>query len=320
MVDVVTKKQAEQQHVATVQGDEVAAAEAMAREARERAEEDTTVVEETTNEETSDWDDLLEDDVEEDEVPEDLAVEEEAEVATEEVPEEVVETTEEVPAEETAEVETEIPEVEIPTEEVSTDTRTPEQVKQEIAEAREMARDKLVDSFQLTEEQTELFAEDPGAVLANLAADLYLDIFDSVSNGLRSQMPGMLQGLMQQQKAQAAHEQSFYGAWPQLAKAEYKPTIDRITAAFRQQNPNIDSATAVQEIGAQAWVALRLPLEGLVEHTRAHPDEPAQVQQVRPNHVPASAGNTTQNARAPAQPKMNEFEQLAAELIDDDDF
>jgi len=282
-----------------------------------------TVTEEPVIQEEKEWDDMLDEGDEETSPAEEAEVpeEKEEEVAPEEVPPEEEVTTEEV--EETSpeeELKEEVPEVPVPENAPEPeDTRTPEQVQQELTQARENARDNLVDKFTWTEEQAEMFSEDPGAVLSELAADMFLDLFDSISQGLRGQMPGMVHGILQQQKAQVNYDQQFYNAWPQLAKSEHKETVDRISAAYHQQNPGVTLEKAQQEIGVQAWVALRLPLDQLLAQTQGQ-EKVVEAPVIHPSaHVPASAGNTTQLAKAPVQAPQNDFEQLADEFLQDDE-
>jgi len=323
MVDVVTQQAAQEQHVETVQAADNAAAEEMAVVAQSAPVEETAEEEASSSEEQQQWEDILaEDEEDSDEMPTDAT----PGLEDPEQPEETAleETTEEIPpveiptAEEPAAEEPEPENVEIPEAVTPEDTRTPEQVQEEITTARKTAREKLVDSFKWTEEQTEQFEENPSAVMSSMAADLFLDLYDSISQGLRSQMPGMVQGIMSQQDAMRKNEQTFYNAWPDLSKPEYRATIDRIANTYRQQYPSTDNATAVKEIGAQAWVALRLPLDQLVAQTTVEAKAPAARPAVIPNHVPASAGNAPQSAKVPVMQAGNEFESLADELLNDD--
>lgn len=322
MVDVVTQQQATEQHVTEVQAGEAQAAEEMAQAAQEAAVQDTTAEVDIPSSEAKEWEDLLTDEDSDDAVPEVKPVET---PPTEETPPEEPPAEETPPAEEVPPVEappaeeTPTPEVVVPpVEETPAETRTPEEVTAEVKKARETAHEKLVESFKWTEEQTEQFEDDPGKVMSEMAANLFLDLYDSISQGLNSQMPGMVQGIMRHQDAVRANEQKFFGAWPQLADPKYRETVDRISNAYRQQNPTTDEATAVKEIGAQAWVALRLPLDELMAHTQDAPA--AQVVPVipTPGHVPASAGNAPQSAHTPAAAAGNEYEQLATELLNDD--
>ena len=285
---------------------------------------DETVSEDANLEEwdASDVDELLADD--DDSMPEPPTPEPEPEVA------EVAE--EEPPAEDAPEPEVPEPEppmeepvaAEVPTEPEPTpevpeepeDTRTPEQVAEEVKKARESARENLVEQFKMTEEQEEDFAQDPGKFLSNLAADLYLDLYDSMMTGIQKQMPTLVAMTMNQQTARQTAENRFFEAWPQLAKPQYRKTIDRISDSYHATNKGAPAEDAIREIGAQAWVALKLPLDELLALTQA-PEKPTSPEpEVQLQHVPAGTGAARGNSPAPVQ--LNDYEQLAEEFITED--
>jgi len=322
MVQVVTNQAADTQHADEIQSAEALAAEEMAK-AAQNAPVEEPAEEPAPSSDTSEWEDLLTDDDDEtlpEEIKADVPAEEITEVPPVEPPTEVIPSVETPPVEEVVPVVETPPvdEVVPPVEEPLADTRTSEQVQTEIKAARESAHEKLTESFKWTDEQAEQFEADPGAVMSSMAAKLFLDLYDSISQGFNANMPGMVQRAMQQQQANQAAEKQFFGAWPQLDKPEYKATVDRIAIAYRQQNPTIDDVAAVKEIGAQAWVALQLPLDQLVAHTQAAPPVVPPVVIPVPAHVPASAGNAPQNARTLVKPTGNPFEVLADELIEED--
>lgn len=324
MVDVVTEQAATEQHVATVQADEVAATEEMAQAARDIAVTDVPAAVEEPSSEQKEWDELLDEADDSDVVPD---------VITETPPKEEVVPPVETPAEETPPAEIPPAEVIPPVEEVPpvepevplveeppADTRTPEEVTAEITKARQTAHEKLVESFTWTEDQAEQYEENPGKVLSEMAANIYLDLYDSISQGLNANMPGMVQGIMHQQGAVQAAEKQFFDAWPKLVNAEYRETVDRIATTYRQQFPNTDNVTAIREIGAQAWVALQLPLEELVALTQSNAVPASAETILKPaTHVPASAGNAPVAAHTPTPKTSNEFTTLADELLLDDE-
>lgn len=201
-------------------------------------------------------------------------------------------------------------------------TRSPEEVAEAVKQARETAHQKLMEHYKLTEEQEELLMQEPNKVLPDLAARMYLDLFDSLTRGMQTQMPTLINGVMQMRTAQEKQQKAFFRAWPDLAKAEYVPTIDRIKQQYMLANPNTDMDTAIKEIGAQAWVALRLPLDKLVERTQGKPQIPAPAPKpTNVTHMPANAGSVPSSARQPVQaPSNNPFVQLAEEFLDDDEF
>lgn len=212
------------------------------------------------------------------------------------------------------------PEVVIPPveEETAAETRPAEEIETELKKAREVAQEQLTEQFKLTEEQAERLVSDPNKVLPQMAAKLYLDLFDSMMQGLQSRVPAMIQQHLRQQEARQQADKAFYGAWPQLAKPEYRPVIDRIAATYQQLNPNADAERAIKEIGAQAWVALRLPIDELVRITGGGEEAAAQQPSPPPanvSHIPANSGGARQE---PPKPQLNEFGELAEEFLVED--
>lgn len=274
----------------------------------------------------SDWAEFIEESDEAQEV-----VETEPEVVAEEEPiivEEVPAKAEETPVVEEAVVAVEeevvateeTPDVVIPPsiEEVPQETRTPEEVTAAVKEARSKAHETLTSQYTMTEEQVEEFRDNPGESLAKLAADMYLDTFDSIMSAVQQQVPQMIQQITVQNNQRQAADKVFFGAWPQLAKVEYRQTIDRIAQNYRSMNPETSNEEAVKEIGAQAWVALRLPLDQLMAHTSGKPQEVVTPPPQAAVQTPASPGNASTARRAVPVVELNEFEALAEEFIQDD--
>jgi hypothetical protein len=308
MVKVVTKAEAEA----------AAAVEEAPVEAVAPTEEPVSEDANLENWDDSTVDELLADDEDSMPAPEPEPEPETAEAAEEETPAEEPEPEEpepEPPAEAAeAEEEVVVPETpEVPEE--PENTRTPEEVAEAAKKARESARENLVEQFKMTEEQEEAFAQNPGEFLSNLAADLYLDLYDSMMVGIQTQMPQMVQGIIHTQTTKTKAEQAFFKAWPQLAKPEYKATIDRISDTYSANNRGASQEDAIREIGAQSWVALKLPLDELLALTQTSaPAEPEPKVEIQ--HVPAGTGAARGNA--PKPPQLNDYEQLAEEFIFED--
>lgn len=198
------------------------------------------------------------------------------------------------------------------------ETRTPEEVTKELKVARESAHKVLMEQYVMTDEQVENFRDDPSTALATMAADMYLDTYDSIMGAVHQQVPQMIQSFMAQQEQRTIADKLFFDAWPQLNKAEYRATIDRIAQSYRTMHPKTSNEDAIKEIGAQVWVSLRLPLEGLLEHTSGKPvveEPPLKPKVVR---IPAGHGKAAAVHLQPAKENLNEFEILAEEFIQDD--
>lgn len=210
--------------------------------------------------------------------------------------------------------EPETPDIPQVPEEPEAQTPTPEDLQAQ----REQARAELAERFKLSDEQAEALLMNPNDVLPQLAADVFLDVYDQVVGAIQAKLPDVVSGILEQQRALNEERKSFFNEWPELAKPEYQPVIQRIKEAYWQMNPNASREQALKEIGAQAWVALRLPLDGLLKRAGAADEavstlqEPAQA----PPRQPAATGGG--QFEPPRERPKNEFEQLAEELLYED--
>lgn len=287
------------------------------------AEEVQTGAEESTlNKDENEWSDLLSEEGSEEEAlitegDEQPAVEGDTEVKpAEEKPEETSDETLEGKTEEELKAEEEAkkpkPEGEEKPAVIEEETKPAEEVTQALEEARVKARDQLKEKFALTEEQEDLLIQSPNKVLPELAANLYLDLFDSIMGGFQQQLPGLIRQVIQTDQVQQKQENAFFEAWPQLNKPDYQETVQRIAQSYRALNPQTSEEEAIKEIGAQAWVALRLPLEELAQVAQGGVVETAAPRQPATRRGAAEA--------VPRKPKPdNAFTQLANELIEEDD-
>ena len=335
---VKTAKQIEEERAAQLQGQEASAAAEMATRAQapEEVEEQTAGGETaSSDEEIGLWDEMLQEeevttsqsDIEEEPDDSDEATIETAETTdTDDTSKEGESAEEEAAQVETSTIaETQEGEVEVAAqpEQTTEDTRSPEEVKAEVEKAREGAKTKLAEQFKLTEAQEAALLENPNEVLPQMVADVYLDLFDNLVRTMQSQVPIMMQQTMQAQEQKKANEQKFFDAWPQLNMSKYMPTINRIADNYRNMNPNADPEEAVKEIGAQAWVALRLPLDELIKHTEGYVPQQQQasnnVTEFSGGRKPSGPGKASEAQNTPRAKPKNEFEQMADEFLLEDE-
>lgn len=196
----------------------------------------------------------------------------------------------------------------------------PEQLSPEDLQAqREQARAELAERFKLSDEQAEALLMNPNEVLPQLVADVFLDVYDQVVGAIQAKLPEVVSGILEQQRVLNEERESFFREWPELAKDEYQPVIQRIKEAYWQMNPKASREQAVKEIGAQAWVALRLPLDGLLKRAGAADEALGQGQQEVQNPPPRQPAATGGGQFEPPRERpKNEFEQLAEELLYED--
>lgn len=199
-------------------------------------------------------------------------------------------------------IEPQVPEVEQPTFDL-------EAFKKQYSDQRGKAHNELVQHFSINEEDAGLLQTEPDKVLPKLAANLYLDVFEAVVKTVQGMMPSQVQNVMQTQTVNQKNETDFFGAWNKLDRgnAEHTNMLTRIGTAYRQLNPQATKEQFIQEVGAQAMVALRIPLEA---------DAPSTVAPAPAPHRPAAPAAHSQPAAKGKE--LNEYEQLANELLEDD--
>jgi len=247
----------------------------------------------------------------------------ETETTAEETPQETPATAPtETPAVETPTAETETPaepatpEQTPPVEEPPTAVQQPEESPAETpaepvdyAKMRADAATEIQERYALSEEDVQLMTTEPEKVLPKMASRLYMDVFENVTQGIMGAIPGMIQQTILSQEAVRQADNAFYGKWNGKLDAgnnDHKAMVDRVGAVYRQVNPNATKDQYIAEVGAQVLMALGIPFQDIV-------DAPAG--DVIPPVTPATPAAIT----PPTTPrKMNQFESLSEEFLDED--
>lgn len=161
----------------------------------------------------------------------------------------------------------------------------------------------------------EQLRDDPATVLPNLLAQLHIEILNSAVPAILQQVPQIVQSFNQRQQVQQTTEAKFFEAWPQLnaRKSEVLPLISRFGAAFRQTNPQATTDEWIQNVGAMAMVALKVPLEAPAAPT-ATPAAPAAPAGGYQPAVPGGGGP----GPGAKPPQLGTFETLAEEFLQED--
>lgn len=146
--------------------------------------------------------------------------------------------------------------------------KTSEEIQKEFQEYRGQVMEKLVTQFQLSDEEADEFMTNPKEIVPKFAARLYLDVFESVMRGVHQSVPGMIVQTQEVRNTAEKAEQAFFAKWPMLQATQHRDTIMRLGAAYRQAHPQASTEQFINDVGAQAIVALRLPFEGMGEQVR----------------------------------------------------
>jgi len=178
-----------------------------------------------------------------------------------------------------------------------------------LEEQRTAALTELEKRYAFTEDDATAVLSEPEKVLPQFFGRLYMDVFENVLNSIQSALPQMVTQIQQQAELAGRDTQEFYGAWPKLK--EHSETVNRLGQMYRQTFPQATKEQFIQDVGLQAMITLKLPLEGVQPPAQTPP--PDEVVTVPP-YTPPRGGPVT----PPAQHPDNPWADMAEEYIQDD--
>lgn len=160
--------------------------------------------------------------------------------------------------------------------------------------------------YALSEEDVAQFNDDPAKFVSRAMSRVYIDSISAAFQQFVIYLPRMVNQVIEQNKIIEEKDNAFFSAWPEL-KA-HKEKVLRLGAAYRSVNPGASEEDFVQEVGAQAMVALRLTPKGqTVEDTKP--------KTVEKPFKPAAAGGDTREP--PVKKETNPFAKLLDEFSAD---
>jgi len=184
---------------------------------------------------------------------------------------------------------------------------------EELQAQREQAAKQLEEYFARMMEGSDEFS-DPREVLPKVLARSYLDLYGSVMQQVEQQVvPRRVQQQMAVLQEAQRIEMAFYRRWPQLAEAAQDPeklkVIQRSLRTYRQANPDVPVEQAIEEAGAMAVVALKVPL-------RKRSGGASSRGGFRPA-APGTSSSAAQGQQAQGSDEDNAFVAMAEEMIED---
>jgi len=159
------------------------------------------------------------------------------------------------------------------------------------------------------EEEVRALSLEPEKVLPQMFARAHVDILDAVVNGIAQNLPSLVQSTVNRMVGEANASRSFYKEWPDLAKTEYTPTVQRLMQAYKAQFPQAPMDQLIRDVGAAAMVGLRLPIPGMPQQTQ----QPSMTPPISPVNPGGGTGG-------PAGRSNNPFENFADEIITEERF
>jgi hypothetical protein len=152
---------------------------------------------------------------------------------------------------------------------------------------------------------------EPETVIPKLAAQLHVNVVESVVNAVFANMPQVLRQITENQNANSEAERAFYSAWPSLKDPKHAAVVRSAVATYRQLNPTATRDEVIKAAGLQASISLRLPIPPeLFDSPASAATQPAPFVPA----APAAPGVTPQ----PLSSETNPFSVLAQEFISDD--
>lgn len=167
--------------------------------------------------------------------------------------------------------------------------------------------------YRLDEKAVEELNANPAAYIPKAMARVYMDSISAAFQQFSTYLPRMVDQVLVQRERTNADEKAFFERWPDLVGQ--REVVWRIGQAYRQANPSATKEAFINEVGAQAMVALRLVPNGQ-DVNLAKPGSTASANgknktDERKPFKPATEGSgPATKPRAPSNP----FEQLASEF------
>lgn len=218
--------------------------------------------------------------------------EEDAEESEEETPEAEEESTKEVEEQQTTSKE----------EEASQEGPTPEELRANLDQYVNQAQELLAKQvYSMTDDDVAELEENPAEFFPKVAARLHMQVMQASVMNVARMLPMLMENINSAKTAATSHEEAFFQKWPSLqGKNE---VVTRIGQVYRQMYPQATAEQFINDVGAQATVALGL-------------NSKAPEEQAAPKAAPHKPAGASAAPRAAPRKDTNEFALLAE---DDED-
>lgn len=187
---------------------------------------------------------------------------------------------------------------------------SPEEARAEQQVKRAAAIEGMAEHYSLSDEDATTLLTDPGSIMPKLRAEIFMDTFDAVMNGVVKAIPGIMHGMNTQASARTQAENGFYKANPLLDKAKHAETVNRYAQAYLNAVPNATPEQMTKDVGVQVMFALGINPAVAPVATAAPVVTPAP-------YVPAGAGQA--NVAQAAKPSNGVWGDIADELMDENE-
>jgi hypothetical protein len=164
----------------------------------------------------------------------------------------------------------------------------------------------LEKQYALSPEQAREIDENPASAIPKLMARVHYQAHVAAFTGIMSQLPQIVQMVMEKGNEVTAAEKKFFDRWPLLKEDKHKQVLDNVLRSYRAANPNASTDETIEKAGLIAMISLGLdPTPQAVV-----PTGPAPV--VTPSRP---AGVSSAGAPRVDRGAVNPFEAMAEEMI-----
>ena len=189
---------------------------------------------------------------------------------------------------------------------------SPEEIQRQTQEARTAAMAELTKRYALSEDQRDQILTDPDKLLPEMMGRVYMDVYDGVLRAMGNILPQQFRQMSQAEVVRKEAEDAFFGAHPTLRGHEND--IMRIGQVYNQLNPQATREQWIREVGTQAKVMLRLPLDGQPLEQQSEP--PAA--RTEPPPKPAAPGAPGSRSSAASKPK-GMWDEIVTDIEEEDE-
>ena len=203
-------------------------------------------------------------------------------------------------------LEEETPPLETPRAEEEPTQPTPEDVASQREEQRQAALARLKEAYKLSDQQVDDWEINSADMLPEVAAQLHMNVFEQVFNAVTQQLPQMVRQINSMEMGQKAFSEAFFTKWPKLA--DHAELVNKYLQAYGSVYPNATHEQLINDVGMQASVALKLPIDGLPpgDGAAAAPAESPKPKREVP-FSPAQPGGGTASAPTQSNNQWSEF-------------
>lgn len=189
---------------------------------------------------------------------------------------------------------------------------TPEQVK----EQRTQWENQLTESYQMSDEEVELFQDNPREFLPRLAARVQMAASMDIIQAIGAMIPQYIQQFNAIEQSRAAFNEAFYSKWEQLNDAKYNDIVNQAVSLVRQMNPQATMEQIVNQAGAAVIANLGDELLQTTVETETVETTGTKPAAKKP-YKPAKPGSTT--VQKTSKPTGKKDENVFADLTEEFD-